>query len=260
MKAYLPLFLEELPKQTIFDDIQVVLDHNEPSAEELVWVKDFQAKYPGRLKHIVVDKVDPIGVSMNRCIKEADADLVAIWNVDDLRTPDSFEKQVQGFSDHPRSGVIHGNFVIVGSFGSKSGKYVDHVPYTYADTPVELTRSMVLGPFFGFRKSLCDSCGYFDEQLRSGADFDLAIRLAMWSQVDMAQGVLGYYLDEGKGASTKGDGRQPMERTAIEMRYGLDDKVDHRFVPGVKASGIDVDSIVQFGEKVNVTDLLRKLG
>jgi len=258
MQDYLPRFLEDLPKQTIFDDIEVVLDLNEGTPEELKLCKEFQQRFPGRLKLLETNPVQPIGVSMNACIRAAEAPVVAIWNVDDLRTPDSLEKQLQGFYDHPHSGVIHGNFVIVNKFGSTQGQLIDHTGYTYADDPVELTRGMVLGPFFGFRKELCERCGYFDEQLKSGADFDLAVRLATISQVDMAPGILGYYLDEGKGASTRGDGRQPMERTAIEMRYGITEKIDQRFVPGVKDSGIDVNSIVQFGEKVLCSDLTKK--
>jgi len=32
---------------------------------------------------------------------------------------------------------------------------------------------------------------------------------------------IGYYLDEGKGLSTKLDSIQPLERTLIEMRYNV---------------------------------------
>lgn len=259
MEAYLKKFLEELPKQTIFDQIQVVLDHNEPTEQELEWVKEFQDKYPGRLKHIVVDKVDPIGVSMNRCIKEADADIVAIWNVDDLRTPDSLEKQVNLFENYEPEfnemlGVVHGNFIIVNKFGNTHGKLIDHYKYTY-ETPEELTRSMVLGPFFAFKKSLCEQCGYFDEQLKSGADYDLAIRLALFSHVEMVPGILGYYLDEGKGASTRGDGRQPIERTVVELRYGILDKIEERYIP--EAMKYDIRHVFIAGKKIPVNQLVR---
>lgn len=227
MKKYLKLFLDELPKQTIFEQLQVVLDHNEPTEEELEWVKAFQEKYPGVIKHIVVNPVEPIGTSMNRCIREADADFVAIWNVDDLRTPDSLEQQANLLNDNV--GVVHGNFTIVNSFGSTNGKLIDHSQYE--GSHIELTRGMVLGPFFMWRKALCNKAGMFDEQLKSGADFDLAIRLALHSEVKSTKVNLGYYLDEGLGASTRGDGRQPTERTVIELRYGILDKIESRWLP-----------------------------
>lgn len=222
MERYLKLFLDELPKQTIFDSLQVVLDHNEPTDKELVWVKEFQKKYPGVLKHIIVNPVEPIGTSMNRCIREADADYVAIWNVDDLRTPDSLEKQLD-ILQNKGGDVTYGNFVIVNKFPDTTGKLSDQV--RYHRWPKEYTRSMILGPFFMWRKNLCEKAGMFDEQLKSGADFDLAIRLAIHGKVLPTHGVLGYYLDEGLGASTRGDGRQSLERTVIELRYGITDKI-----------------------------------
>ena len=35
------------------------------------------------------------------------------------------------------------------------------------------------------------------------------------------QEILGFYLNEGLGASTKPNSKQPLERTVIELRYGL---------------------------------------
>jgi GT2 family glycosyltransferase len=251
MERYMKKFLDELPSQTIFENIQVVLDHNEPSDQELEWVKEFQKKHPGRLKHIVTDPVKPIGTSMNKCIEEAGADIVTIWNVDDLRTPDSLEAQLKVFQENKDVGVVHGNFVIVNEFGKTHGQYIDHTGPTFT-SPKELTRGMFIGPFFAFRKALVKDIGYFDEQLVSGADFDLAIRLAKATKVDMTYEILGYYLDEGRGASTRGDGNQPVERTLIEMRHGIFDKMDQRLVPEVQKRDYDVDHIVNFGKKIKL--------
>jgi glycosyltransferase involved in cell wall biosynthesis len=227
MEKYLPKFLEWLPKQTFFDNLEVVLDHNEPTEQEIHSVKDFQEKYPGRIKHIIVEKVDPIGTSMNRCIREASGDFVAIWNVDDLRTSYSIEVQARLLLENPHLDSVYGNFRIVRSFTSSKGKLVDCSQFPES----ELTRSMILGPFFMFRKSLCSKAGFFDEQLRSGADFDFAIRLVFHGQAQMVQEELGYYLNEGLGASTCLNSLQPIERTVIELRYGIYDKIDYHYLP-----------------------------
>lgn len=248
MERYLKVFLDRLPEQTIFDRMQVVLDHNEPTEKERDWVREFEQKYPGVIKHVLVNPVEPIGTSMNRCIDLADGDFVAIWNVDDLRTPDSLEKQANVLLKNPEVDVVHGNFVIVNSFPSFKGKLVDHSQYRFNEK--EYTRSMVLGPFFMWRKSLCEKAGKFDEQLKSGADFDLAVRLAIHGKVDVAHGVLGYYLDEGRGASTRGDSMQPIERTLIEMRYGILDKLDHSWMPEVNKRKYVVEKL-QFDNKMH---------
>lgn len=250
MKPYLKLFLEELPKQTIFDQIEVVLDHNEPDEEELTWVQEFQARYPGRLKHIVTNPVEPIGTSMNRCIKEAAAELLTIWNVDDLRTENSLEIMVDAFNEG--ADIVYGSFDVVRRFGAKSGTLTDLAPYQ--DQTEEFTRSMLLGPFMAFRKSILTKTGMFDEQLKSGADFDLAIRLALHGRLGMAEGLLGYYLNEGKGVSTRPNSRQPLERTVIELRYGIYDRIDYDFV--VPALKYDIDHITFDGRKVPVSEFI----
>ncbi len=227
MKKYLPLFLESLPKQVFFDKLEIVIENNKPDYEEKKLVKNFKKKNPGKIKHIIVKKVDPIGTSMNRCIKEASGDFLCIWNVDDLRTNESIEKQADVLLKNPDVGIVYGNHVVVDSFGKTEGKLIDYSHYDKS----ELTRGMILGPFFMFRKSLVEKAGIFDEQLKSGADFDLAIRLALHTKAVCAKGLLGYYLDEGKGASTRPNSLQLVDRTVIELRYGILDKVDELILP-----------------------------
>jgi len=211
----------------LFEQMEVVLDHNEPTEQELQRVKAFQKEYPGRLKHIVKKKVDPIGVSWNRCVREGSGEFVAIWNVDDLRTHNSIELQARLLLDNPNINLVYGDYTIVDSFGRTKGRPVRHngIP------PSEFTRSMIFGPFFMFRKSVCEKIGFFDEQLKSGADFDMAVRLAFCGKAQMVRGELGYYLDEGLGASTHPNSLQPLERTVIELRYGTYDKIDYHYLP-----------------------------
>lgn len=251
MKPYLKRFLEELPLQTYFDNLEIVIDHNEPDAEELVWIEEFQEKYPGKIKHIITNPVEPIGTSMNRCIRESSGELLTIWNVDDLRTPKSIELQVDAFTKGDAD-IVYGNFLTVRSFGSQQGKLMDFARYD--SKPEEFTRSMLLGPFMAFRKSLCEKAGYFDEQLQSGADFDLAVRLAFHGNPVMTKGLLGYYLNEGKGASTRPDSKQPLERTVIELRYSIYDKLDYDYV--VPSLSYDIKNIFYANEKIHVSSYI----
>ncbi len=250
MKRYLKLFLEELPNQTYFDKLEIVLDHNEPDEEEIFWVKEFQSKYPGKLKHIIVNPVEPIGTSMNRCIREASGKYVTIWNVDDLRTPNSIEQQAELMEKNPNIDIVYGDFLIVRSFGSKNGKLISHKNFP----SLYLTTAMILGPFFMFKKSLCKKAGYFDEQLKQGADFDLALRLAFNGKAAMAPGLLGYYLDEGKGASTKPYSLRPVENVVIFSRYGLYNKIDKFLYP--QATRYNIPYLLQQNQWVHVSNFI----
>jgi glycosyltransferase involved in cell wall biosynthesis len=221
-ERYLQKFLEDVARQTVLDKIEIVLAHNEPSDNEIKIVKDFQKKYPDIINHIIVNPAEPLSLSWNRCIDNARGKYVAIWNVDDLRTPNSLEIQMNTLDENPEIALTYGDFNIVNQFGKTTGNLI--IPPEFEKR--EFIRSMHCGPFPMWRKEIHEKIGYFDEQLLSGADFDLMIRIALKYKMKKSKGLLGYFLNEARGASTAPTGRQPTERTVIELRYGIYDKID----------------------------------
>lgn len=240
MRKYMEGFLQNLSTQT-YKDLEVVLDHNNPTNYEIDLIEKHNKQYDN-IVHIKVDGVDPIGISMNRCIEYSTGEYLCIWNVDDLRTDNSIEIMATTLDNNPDVDFVYGNYVVVNSFGSTNGKLVD-------ETGKEeyLTKGMILGPFFMFRKSAIQKAGMFDEQLVSGADFDLALRLAFNGKGLHIPEILGYYLDEGLGASTRPNSKQPLERTVIELRYGLNVLEPH-LIP--EAQKYDVENLI-FNERKN---------
>ena len=238
-------FLDNLSTQT-HKDLEIVLDHNDPSDEEVKLVEEYNEQYDNIL-HIKVEGVDPIGTSMNRCIEYATGDYLCIWNVDDLRTPDSIEVMAKALDDNPDVDFVYGNYTIVHNFGATEGQYVDET-----GREDELTTGMILGPFFMFRKSILEKSGVFDEQLVQGADYDLALRLAFNGKGLHLSINLGYYLNEGLGQSTKPNSKQPIERTVIEMRYDIRVLEPH-LMP--YTSEYDIENIIVDEEKIHVSNL-----
>jgi glycosyltransferase involved in cell wall biosynthesis len=226
---YLPVFLENCAGQTIKDRLEIVLVHNQPSEEDLAVVKKFQDLHPGLVTHIVVPR-EPLAVSTNRALLAAGGEYVCIWNVDDLRTPNSLELMVKTLDENPNVGFTYGDYTIFHKWPVMANLDLEKIQGKNITVPEfekkEFSRSMFLGPFYMWRKSLCPTLGYWDEQFKSGADFDHSIRLALASQGKKTIGLLGYYLDEGLGLSTGKTPWQPIERTVIELRYGIYSKLD----------------------------------
>ena len=245
MSKYMKGFLDNLSTQT-HKDLEIVLDHNDPSDEEVKLVEEYNEEYDNIL-HIKVEGVDPIGTSMNRCIEYATGDYLCIWNVDDLRTPDSIEVMAKALDENPDVDFVYGNYVIVPKFGGTEGQYVDET-----GREDELTTGMILGPYFMFRKSILEKSGVFDEQLVQGADYDLALRLALNGKGLHLPINLGYYLNEGLGQSTKPNSKQPIERTVIELRYNIRVLEPH-LVPYTRE--YDVENIIVDEEKIAVSNL-----
>lgn len=237
---YLDGFLDSISEQT-FRDFEVVLDHNDPTKREIEQVEDHNEK-EDNVTHIVVEGVDPIGVSMNRCIEYADGDYLCIWNIDDLRTPESIEVMAKALDENPDVDFVYGNYIKVPEFRGTDGELVDE-----SGREDELKSGMILGPFFMVRRSLLDKTGWFDEKLVSGADYDLAMRMARCGKGLHINDILGYYLDEGLGQSTSPNSKQSLERTVIEMRYGID-VIDPRLVPQA-SSGYEINKIT-FNDRV----------
>ena len=244
MSKYMKGFLDNLSTQT-HKDLEIVLDHNDPSDEEVKLVEEYNEQYDNIL-HIKVEGVDPIGTSMNRCIEYATGDYLCIWNVDDLRTPDSIEVMARALDENPDVDFVYGNYVIVPNFGGTEGQYVDET-----GREDELTTGMILGPYFMFRKSILEKSGVFDEQLIQGADYDLALRLALNGKGLHLPINLGYYLNEGLGQSTKPNSKQPIERTVIELRYNIRVLEPH-LVPYTRQ--YDVENIIVDEEKIPVSN------
>ena len=243
MSKYMKGFLDNLSTQT-HKDLEIVLDHNEPSDEEINLIEEYNKKHDN-IFHIQVEGLDPIGISMNRCIEFATGDYLCIWNVDDLRAPDSIEVMAKALDDNPDVDFVYGNYTIVPNFGGTDGQYVDET-----GREDELTTGMILGPFFMFRKSLIEKSGVFDEQLIQGADYDLALRLAFNGKGLHLPVNLGYYLNEGLGQSTKPNSKQPIERTVIEMRYNIR-VLEPQLMP--YTSEYDVENIIVDEQKIPVS-------
>ena len=245
MGKYMKGFLDNLSTQT-HKDLEIVLDHNDPTDEEINLIEEYNKEYDN-IFHIQVEGLDPIGISMNRCIEFATGDYLCIWNVDDLRTPDSIEVMAKALDDNPDVDFVYGNYTIVPNFGATEGQYVDET-----GREDELTTGMILGPFFMFRKSILEKSGVFDEQLVQGADYDLALRLAFNGKGLHLPINLGYYLNEGLGQSTKPNSKQPIERTVIEMRYDIRVLEPH-LMP--YTSEYDIENIIVDEEKIHVSNL-----
>lgn len=238
-EPYLEGYFEAVLAQTALDKLEVVLVHNEPSAEECVVVRRVSEGHPGLVRHIVVpegwDADDAndrgrrsratVSQSMNRGIAAASGRYVALWNVDDVRRPDSIEAQLRTFDEHPEALMTYGDMVIVPRYGDTEGELV---------TSPEFERNLFMRGCFGafqmYRRDAFETVGLYDEQLRSGYDFDMQIRFAANGDLVRTPRVLGYFTNAGTGLSTTSDDLQPTERTVIEMRYGILDKIDRRYL------------------------------
>lgn len=238
VEKYLETYFEDALKQTIINEIEFSIIHNNPTELEKLVID----KYKNKLNIIYQEVLlEPLYISWNKAITQSTGKYLACWNVDDLRTYNSIERMVETLDQNLNIGFTYGDIIIVNKFSNKQGNYIK----TPAFTNNLGTTGAIGGPFFMWRRSLNEKVGVFDEQFKSGGDFDYTVRLSIFSQGKKTAGIIGYFLNEKLGLSTKNADLQIVERTVIEMRYGIWYKIDIDYI--CKAFDYQINHIMENG-------------
>lgn len=221
-ERFLSRFLEDVLEQTLGGALELSLVHNAPSDVE----RAILDRFSGKIQMVRSETPrESLYASWNRAIAQSHGDYLVCWNVDDLRVADSLERMAKALDEDSGLGWTYGDFAISNIFGEKTGNRVATPEWSR-----ELaTRGAIGGPFFMWRRDLMSKVGWFDEQFSSGADFDYTVRLSLHSHAARTPGLIGYFLNEQAGLSTSGT-LQPIERTAIQLRYGIYETLDWRYV------------------------------
>jgi hypothetical protein len=94
----------------------------------------------------------------------------------------------------------------------------------------DLLTGMHLGPFYGYRKKVHDSIGFYDEQFKAGGDFDFAVRMASKFRGGYIQDSLGWYYDAGMGLSTGRSMTPILEKNIICFRHGIWGALEYQYL------------------------------
>jgi glycosyltransferase involved in cell wall biosynthesis len=244
---YLDGYIKNVKKQK-FKDFDIHIDLNKPSGNELEKLTQFSNNHE-RINLNVSKRLKSMSASWNTCIINSDSEYICLWNVDDKRSKNSLKIMSEVLDNNKKIDIVYGHYYKTTNYNSMFGKLVDVSGSTHL-----LKIGMILGPFFMFRRNLIERAGYFDEQLFSGADYDFAIRILNNGRASYIKKNLGYFLDEGLGASTRPNSKQSVERTLVELRYGIR-VLDHSIIE-TASQEYDVENIFFNNQKFKVKQFL----
>jgi len=225
---YLPAFLKQIESQTISSDIHLYLRLVQPLQEEIRLAEAFQLRNPLLVTISVTQTHETLGASWNRLAEMGKGEFIALWNVDDSRGTNSLQMQRDLLKSDSALDVAYGAFGETTVYGRQASVLHEENPRSLE----ELRSGMHLGPFFMFRRAIYLAIGGFDEQFRSAADFDFALRLAHKGTIGHISSSLGVFLNAGTGLSTSFNAVHVYERTSVEIRYGLTNKIKGRYLRG----------------------------
>jgi glycosyltransferase involved in cell wall biosynthesis len=201
--------------------MEVILLHNEPKEDELAIIRQFLPEM-NYIRHIIIPKREPLYSSWNRGIQLAEGEYITVWNVDDIRFPDSLLQQAEALDKHPEAAVCYGDIWTSDSYG-KRGETRTHEPfYNYKK---EFFKSYRMSCFQMWRKSIHQTVGFYDEQFKCSADFDFQIRVALHFPFVKTDELLGSYL-EYQTHKISLNGLQELENNIIYLRYGVYNKIN----------------------------------
>jgi glycosyltransferase involved in cell wall biosynthesis len=217
---YLDGYFNSLSKLSNTNNIEVLLLHNLPSNKELSIINQRLPSY-SYVKHIIIPKREGLYTTWNRGIRLANGEYLCIWNVDDIRTPDSIIDQAETLDKNPNAELTYGDFYYMFEYPIPSNVLVRNKDFIMDKRA--FFRSHQIGCFPMWRKRIHSKIGYFDEQFKLVADFDFQIRVARKCCIIKTDKVLGYYLEFVPEKLSSNIWLQCIERNTIYIRYGMFD-------------------------------------
>jgi glycosyltransferase involved in cell wall biosynthesis len=240
---YLPGYFEAVEKIPNKEECEFLLLHNAPQTDEIEIInRNIEGK--AWFRYIVIKQQEGLYVTWNRGVSMSKGEYCAVWNVDDIRFPDSLYLQAKILDENKKCGLVTGYVNGTDVYGELGNRFYKHD--IMIKDPLEVFRSCLVGCFPMWRKSVHETIGYFDEQFICVSDFDFQIRVAMHFEFRCVPQSLGTYLenDPNKISSNRAQG---IENNLIYIRYGAYENIIlHKMPASLKR--YNKNALINFGK------------
>jgi GT2 family glycosyltransferase len=224
---FLADYLKHVSKIVNLEECEFILVHNDPAEKELEILQKFD-RTGINIVHLIVER-ENLYSSWNRAIKVARGQYITVWNVDDIRFPDSLLRQAQALEKNPEAAISYGDIYGTNEYQQKWERFYQFPEWE--SQKEEFWRSHLVNCFQMWRKSIHQSVGYYDEQFRSSGDFDFQIRTAMRYPLVKVEQPLGVYLENQPHKISSSSSTQILENNIVYLRYGVFEKIQFQLLP-----------------------------
>ena len=216
---FIQSFLEDIVKQSIFKDCELILiNANSPGNEEPV-IKEYAACYP-KIIYTRLDKDPGLYAVWNMGIKMASADFITNANIDDKRHPSSIEIEAQALEQDTGIDLVYGDFLISyranAPFENNGSLIVAYIP----DFSAKNMRWCLPGPQPMWRKSMHKKYGFFSNDFSSSGDHEMWLRAVSKGSIfkKIPGFISGMYYENPMGLSTDREQEKARERDEANSR------------------------------------------
>mgnify|MGYP003121220334 CR=1 FL=1 len=203
---YIRPFLEDITKQTIFEDKceLILINANSPGNEEEV-IQEYLEKYPDNIVYKRLDKDPGIYGVWNKAVGMASGEYLSNANLDDRKAPNSLERHARELYTNDDVDLVYADMIITDKpnetfeMNSSGGR-----KYNFPDFSLDnlrMTNMPHASPMW--RKNYHDKYGLFDHEFRSAGDWEMWLRGAsQGSKFKKINTILGLYYYNPTGIST----------------------------------------------------------
>ncbi len=196
-------FLEDITRQTIFDQCELILINAASPGNEEHIIQKYCARYPNIMYRKL--EYDPgLYAVWNLGVLLARAPYLTNANTDDRLRSDCYEKHVKALDDHAEIGLVYSDFYVTYYPNETFDKFrCHHVRTMPAFTPQEILNQPLPNNHPMWRRSLHQQYGLFDESFAYSGDWEMWARLVAFGvKFIKVPGVLSLYYYNPTGLST----------------------------------------------------------
>lgn len=216
-------FLTNLKEQTIFGSCQVILILVDPLSAELDMALKFERDNQNVLLELEKTRIS-IYEAWNRGVSHSTTEYLTNMNVDDLRSPNSLQTQVDFMITHPWVDIGYQDiyFMLDRDLDWKSIESIGDKTELGPVTLTELSYFGINAPHNGpiWKRSLHQNFGQFDSTLKSAGDYEFWMRVAAGGAIfsKMKEMSVGYYFNP-DGMSTSARSPSTEEEEKLQKKY-----------------------------------------
>jgi GT2 family glycosyltransferase/predicted O-methyltransferase YrrM/tetratricopeptide (TPR) repeat protein len=202
-EAFMQECLEDLVRQTIADQIEIiVVDAASPQNEGWI-VKDFQERHHN-IDYIRTPSRIGVYAAWNMALMRAKGTYVTPFSTNDRLRVDAYELLSKHLDDHPDISLVYGDTYLTDLPHQTFERHRRIGVWQWPDYSYDyLLKHCTIGPHPMWRRTLHDTVGYFDESYRALGDQDFWIRVGARHQMLHVPVVTGLYWHSPDGLSNR---------------------------------------------------------
>jgi glycosyltransferase involved in cell wall biosynthesis len=168
--------LDSVFAQTFADFEVIVVNDGSPDSVEL---EAALQPYRARIRYVTQDNRSA-GAARNHGIGVARGACIALLDADDRWMPEFLRQQMSHLDAHPECDLVYCDAILTGDSPLAGRRFMEMAPSSGEVTLHSLIaqRSTIIPSTVVVRRAALVSVGLFDESLRRGQDFELALRMA----------------------------------------------------------------------------------